>query len=587
MKSFALIFIFILTSAFWYAGEVGAAENNYVTFVSIVRGPDYWRMGGDIKFFDQQKQTVDQAKIPNTWLVQYDAFLDPGVLSRLKNLKSEDEVGLFMEVSHKQALASFVKYDWNSEKWERADKVFLSGYTIAERKRLVDTAFFKYLEVFGIYPKSVGAWHIDGWSLSYMKEKYGIETVLGLSDQYSTDGYQEWGQYVGQPYYPSRLSVIEPAENEVNKIDVVKLQWAPREPLLSYGDTPEFSNYSVQVNDYFRYHKLGREYISKLLQTYTLDVAGKIAQVTLGIEVGELEEKYWNGLKQQLDVVMGLNLKPTTMTEFARAYDITYPQVSPSITINSGIGNRHIQWFMTTWYRAGVIREGGKYFLVDMRFYNTSRISENDQYSSDSNHTLHRVVPAVIDKVVLKNEIQLKNGEFGFADDRIALPVLLSRELEEYLMDQGLGVARSADGNTFIFPNKQVKDTLLIGKVSFPNKLRQLIGLFIPDLRYSRLDGKMVFGIKTGPETLWGINFKDQKLGKLYFQYPVLEDFINLDKYRYPNIEIYGRWEDELEIFQAKGEVIKKSFDYGWDNVANSNLENTSFENSLYIVRHK
>jgi lysyl-tRNA synthetase class 2 len=94
-----------------------------------------------------------------------------------------------------------------TDSWHRANVLFLSGYELRERKVLIDKLFKEYKDKFGKYPLSVGAWWIDAYSLNYMKSKYDIKAILVCADQFSTDGYQIWGQNISfkRPWKRVRL----------------------------------------------------------------------------------------------------------------------------------------------------------------------------------------------------------------------------------------------------------------------------------------------------------------------------------------------------------------------------------------------
>src|SRR3990167_2952156 len=113
--------------------RVEAADKNAVIFVSVVRGREFWRAGRDLEYLKRQKELLENRGIPNTWLVQYDGLLDQQIVDEITRDVGAEK-GMFLEVTLKLSLAAFVNYDWMSEKWERADKVFVSGYEVLERK---------------------------------------------------------------------------------------------------------------------------------------------------------------------------------------------------------------------------------------------------------------------------------------------------------------------------------------------------------------------------------------------------------------------------------------------------------------------
>lgn len=518
------LFLFFIFPSLAYA-----ADKNYATLVFPVRGREYWRQGRDISNLESLTAMVTA---PSTWLIQYDALTDSQIMSTLKNITSA-EFGLFLEVTRNLALDSFVNYPWETEKWERADKVFLSGYDPSDRFQLIDTAFSKFKSVLGFYPTSVGAWYIDSRSLEYLNRKYHVQIVLGVSDQYLTDGYQIWGQYIGEPYYPSLGSSIEPALGKEDKIGPVKIQWAAREPLLSYGAGVQFSNFSVQVNDYVRYQHQDRKYLDRLLRLYTTELDLPLSQITLGVEVGELESQFLPALSDEFSTAKDLGLTLATMSQFAAVYREAYPDTSPSYSITSAIGDRSLTWFQSPKYRAGVLKQNDKQTLVDLRQYHSSRFYDNDWSEADRRQNLYRVVPALVDQI-------------------------------------GLGNSRPFDK----LPEFSPQVPSLQPRLSAFDRFKLLLFRFIPDIRASKLDNHWVFGLATRPETLCFI-------GCSTYKYPVLEAFLSLRRSLSPNVKYFGAWQDTLP---ATGSPVIKNSPYGIDSLTHELLTPKSFENSYFLI---
>jgi hypothetical protein len=97
---------------------------------------------------------------------------------------------------------------------------FATGYTPAEREKIIDVYMADFKEVFGYYPRSVASWFIDAQTLKYMYDKYQIVASANCKDQYGTDGYTLWGGYWNQAYYPSKINSYMPAQNAANQIPV-------------------------------------------------------------------------------------------------------------------------------------------------------------------------------------------------------------------------------------------------------------------------------------------------------------------------------------------------------------------------------
>lgn len=324
-----LIYIIILFVLFLFqshntvtAQNQSDCENRYLTLINPVRGKNLW--------FDQSLQPISsqyflikEHNFAASWLLQYDVLLDDELIKEIKSFNDKQELGVFLEISQKLGDDSRIAYPINTP-WFSPKAVFLSGYSQSERRKLIDKLFERFKSVFGFYPKSVGAWWIDSYSLNYMEEQYGIRIALIVADQLTTDNYGIWGQWWGIPYYPSKANILTPASSLSNKQNVVILQWAQRDPLLAYGEGIAFSNYSLQANDY---KSMGQDisYFDQLVNAY-LDCQNPIGQITVGLETGIESIGFIDEYKVQLEHLDERNnLHSVTMSQFADKFSTIYP----------------------------------------------------------------------------------------------------------------------------------------------------------------------------------------------------------------------------------------------------------------------
>jgi hypothetical protein len=580
------------------AVPVSAADVNYVTPVFPVRSPQYWRQGSDPRHFSRVYDLVKQTGLPSTWLLHYDVFNNPdstGLTAVLKAMPRA-EIGLFLEVTRDLADASFVRYAWNSDTWSSAYRVFLSGYTPAERRRLIDTAFTAFKAEFGYYPAAYGAWYIDVSSLEYIREKYGSRVVLGLADQYSTDGYQTWGQYLNVPYFVSKTSAIEPADSLADSTGVLKLQWAPREPTLGIGADVQASNFSAQVNDYHRQKGLGTDYFRTLLADLTVNSPGAVSQAVIGIEVGELEPAYLPALQSQLQVLAkeaaAGQIKAVTMSEFLAAYTGRYPAVSPAGIIGSSAAAEPVWWYFDHRLRLGIKLTASGASLVDLRFYHRSGYRDNDQVSRDTRENLVRLVPAEIDQVTLRNPVALTAGPVKVSVQTDLLR--LTSPAGELVVSPG-GVFTTfpgVDARLFTPPQSVAVDRSgcrsefggYAGKFSCLKQLVSRLFAGLPDPVYSRLEGQVYLGFRTGFTQVWGLRLPQLRLGNFTFPFPVLDNFISLKRKLTPEFVWTGKQEIELGQFAASGQILPKGTAYGQEELLNLPNQRKMFENGYYLV---
>lgn len=360
-KLLGLLFVFVFL--FWATPAMAQTSKNSV-IVNPIRGQDFWAYPyGILDTPKGQYAELTRLNLPATWLVRYDALVNPEVQTFLKSLSKNQETGLFMEVTPSFAKDAGVTYH-QSASWHYPESIFLTGYSVEERHKLIDTAFEKYKSIFGAYPKSVGAWWIDAGSLQYMRDKYQIEANMDVADQYSTDHYQIWGQYFSVPFYPSKNNALMPAQSPEAKIGVVTIQWATRDPYNSYGNGAGESTYSVQPNDYVL-HKLGIDYFKKLLAIYP--------QVTVGIE-NDFDWKVFGAeYTRQLEAIRGTQV--TTMADYAKSYKQQNPGISPNVLISADdpLGtSAKVVWYHNDKYRVGLFYGPYGVAIRDLRQFNDS-----------------------------------------------------------------------------------------------------------------------------------------------------------------------------------------------------------------------
>lgn len=313
--------------------ENKSCDNRYLALVNPVRGRDLW-IDREVDPLKSQYKLIKQHNFSATWLLQYDVLVDEELLKEIKMFDENQEKGVFLEISQKLADSARVIYP-HSVPWYSPEAVFLSAYTQSERRRFIDKLFLQFKMEFGYFPRSVGAWWIDSYSLNYMKENYGIKAALIVADQKTTDNYGVWGQWWGVPYYPSKANILTPASSLDNKENVVIIQWAQRDPQLAIGEGSSYSNYSLQANDYISQGK-DTKYFGDLVNIY-LNCKNQIGQITIGLETGIESVSYINEYENQLQFLSTIhNLNAVTMSQFADRFSKIFPQFPEESFIDYG-----------------------------------------------------------------------------------------------------------------------------------------------------------------------------------------------------------------------------------------------------------
>jgi hypothetical protein len=182
-----------------------------------------------------QIDLMEQYNLKGTFLLQYDALIDPVFTDMLKSLDKEQfEIGVWFEIVQPQCEAVGIPWtgrfpwDWHTHCG------FSVGYTKPQREQLADVLFEKFREIFGYYPRVFGSWFFDTHTVRYISEKYGIDAMCNCKEQYGTDGYTLWGGYYGQGYYPSKTNVFVPAHTKDQQISVPLFRMLGSDPVYQY-----------------------------------------------------------------------------------------------------------------------------------------------------------------------------------------------------------------------------------------------------------------------------------------------------------------------------------------------------------------
>jgi len=376
---FLAFFLFLGSARAILAKETVDCNDRFLTLINPIRGRGLWQ-DKSLKPLEDQFGLIANHNFSATWLLQYDALIDSEIVDFVKdNFSNNQEIGLFLEVSPNFAKSARVVYP-HMVVWYDPQAVFLSGYSQSERRKLIDTVFTKFKEVFGYYPASVGAWWLDSYSLEYMKNKYAIKTTLIVADQKTTDDYGVWGQWWGVPYYPSKANILIPAQDQDTKQDIVVLQWAQRDISKAYGEGTSYSNYSLQANDYTE-RGFDTSYFKKLVNNY-LDCGLAIGQITVGLETGIESVKSFPEYKNQLEVLANIKgLQTVTVNEFSNRYRDVYASNPEKIVLRDDTS----EWILTP-------QERENQYLKEKIVYQPG-LAFADYFKADKSDFLNRKLP--------------------------------------------------------------------------------------------------------------------------------------------------------------------------------------------------
>ena len=486
---------------------------NFITIVNLVRNRKLWS-DKDIASLIKQLNQVKNYNLPSTWLLQYDTLNDKEITDLFKS-QNNLELGAFLEVSEDQATDAGVSYKVADGDYYRPDKIFLSGYSRLDRTKLINTYFNKFKKTFGFSPQSVGAWYIDATS-QILLSKLGVTSGLVVADQYDTDAASSWGKYWGMPFYPSSLNSLEPAASQSQKIPIVNIQWAQRDPVEGYGREIFNSRHSFQANDYIN-NGFDTTYFENLLNIYLGNQSNEFAQITIGLESGQEALFFDKEFESQLQIVERLKIsgkaKVTTMSHFASWYQNKYPGVSPSHFLQKDDSF----WYMSPFFRLAIFKERDQYLLKDLHLYKGSAFK--DYLYKDEKPYLDRKVPALIDQVHLGNQINLgptHNLQVTENFDRLTIK-LDNREMQ--IKPGGLFV-----DSRLVYSTDYQNHSARLKYLTTIQSAQQLSSQLLNHFKYSIIDGQKIVGVAIDRSNL--IGFKDFSPGVYSFEFQPLSKFL-------------------------------------------------------------
>lgn len=334
------------------------------------------------------RKQIELAKkhgLKTTFLLQYDALIDNAYTDLLRGLDpGMFDIGVWFEVV--QPLCEKAGIRWNGRfPWDwHAHCGFSVGYTEAEREKLINILFSDFRAKFGFYPRSFGSWAFDAHTLRYAADKYGLDAACNCKDQWGTDGYNMWGGYYGQGYYPSKNNAFAPAQSPDNKIAVPVFRMLGSDPILQYDlglDVSGGANVQGVVSLEPVYTgKMGGGGVPRWVDWYLSEnFSGRC--LTFGYAQAGQENSFgWNSMKAGLEyqyarfeeLCAAGKLEALTLGETGRWYKRMYPETPASVVAAMddyrGSGRRSV-WYSSKNYRVNIYAEGGWFWIRDIQLF--------------------------------------------------------------------------------------------------------------------------------------------------------------------------------------------------------------------------
>ena len=312
----------------------------------------------------QQIRLMREHRLKGTFLLQYDALIDPRYQKLLKALPRDSfEIGAWWEIP--QPLVEQSGMQWRGRyPWDwRANIGFSTGYTPEERKKLIDTYMHRFKAVFGYYPRSVASWFIDAYSLNYMYEQYHIVASANCKDQYGTDGYTLWGGYWNQAYYPSKRNAYMPAQHKDQQIPVPIFRMLGSDPIRQYDNGLEQNRQGVVTLEPV-YPSAGGD--SEWVKWYFEQFVKGASMAFAYTQAGQENSFTWKAMKKGLKFQFALiekrkdegKIRVETLAESGQWFKQNFP-LTPATAVTAledvAGGDRKTVWFDSRFYRANLL----------------------------------------------------------------------------------------------------------------------------------------------------------------------------------------------------------------------------------------
>lgn len=381
-----LLTLLFLVSIFIPTNAHAAGQLPSISVINQIRGPQLGLEKADLLTSLKGQFTITKKyDVRATWLWQYSALEDSKLTSYAREEMTDQEMGIFLEIDRNFAEKSGVLYRGQGP-WYFSDGLFLFSYDQSERKKYIDVVFAKFHDTFGYYPKSVGAWWIDAWSLSYMHDKYGVTSSLRAADQLDLDVYSIWGTPWSISYLASQTNAGIPAQSIEKSSGILMLQWASRDPLLGYASSPSASLYSLQ--DYFHFKE--NDYFTDLLKTY---LNGPTKNAVIGLEGGyapiSYEGMYERHLRVATDLVKKREAEIIPAREFAdRYFKAEYKDGTYILRRDPETGDQAF-WYQSSRFRIGIKKTGTQLSITDIRDY--TKMNSEEFYLSPNTQGYLRI----------------------------------------------------------------------------------------------------------------------------------------------------------------------------------------------------
>lgn len=362
----------------------------------------------EAKLFDTAKAQLrlcNEMGLEATFLLEYDALCDERYVELFRREAKENiELGLWYEIV--EPLTSDIGIAYNSARGYRWDWNIDPGYPMSypneTKARLIRQAMEKFREIFGYYPRTVGSWVIDTYTMNYLNENYELDALAICRDQINTDAYTMVGGYFSGLYLPSRLNIFTPAQTRENQAKTPVIRLLGADPIHNYDS----DKYMSEVQPDYTVYTLepacpaGRDpvAINWFFRTYYDNENLGMGYTQVGQENSFARFDLITPLRLQFEILGKKGIKFEKMSDTGAAFKLNHavtPPAAVSATENWDVTDTQSVIYSSRFYTASIIRHEGtvalRYlYLFDDRIEDTYLTKRCDTFDS-----VHENMPIV------------------------------------------------------------------------------------------------------------------------------------------------------------------------------------------------
>lgn len=387
--------------------QATADSPRIINIINFIRQTDYRVENSDSLLFEvvvKHIELLDKYNFPGTFLFQYDALINPKYQDLMKTrLNDQCEIGAWWEITQPHVEAAGIKWRGEHSWVSHANIAFTTGYTPQEREKLVDVYMAKFKEIYGYYPKSVGSWYVDSYTLEYMYKKYNIVASCNCKDQIGTDGYTLWGGYWNQAYYPSKANAYMPAQHEDSQIPVPIFRMLGSDPIYQY-DTGLGNRRQgvISLEPVYRESGMDKNWVEYFLESLVNEPALAFNYA----QAGQENSFTWNAMSKGLEIQYPLfdslraenKIRIETLEQSGLWFKENFP-VTPAtaFTTMKDIRNegRKTVWYNSRFYRVNLLWENNSFRFRDIHLFDERFESEYLNKAGVGNQFFYFTLPVV------------------------------------------------------------------------------------------------------------------------------------------------------------------------------------------------